>query len=463
MDSSKLMTETIARPAPDQSDSPGAAATPSDRSFRAGTAWVEPMLYRFQGSQRSHEIVVIRLWPDPRAWRRTTGGDRWWGHRPPIDLHLADRPLRRNATRSTWMERQAALQVPPEFRSAVGTIRPWAQWAVLSMAARVEGALELVQSAPALAVGLAHSFVLRPGQGRPIRAARVQVRRRRRQIAGWLGFPETKASVKAIGRLHPNDRTPEWLLILRRLLNAGEPWLAHLNPITAEVLSLLLVRPDRRDRLTLGVLEEIVAIRSAAGRALACDAVHRALNRGFELRGGGPSPLLRSVAAADRFTDEGGRQKRQDRIEALEAAGPFPAPPYPEAVLDGPTPVLLRPLSDPLALVEHARRQRNCVDSDAYTRRILDGTGYAYELSWAAGSQTPLATLFLDGRGVLRHRWAIEDLRLGCNWPAPRWLFEQMEDLIGRARPRRWPAPRVVPDLGLVGPVGARPIAGRMG
>ena len=123
----------------------------------------------------------------------------------------------------------------------------------------------------------------------------------------------------------------------------------------------------------------------------------------------------------------------------------------------------LRPLSDPRALVDHARHQRNCVDSGAYTRRIQDGTGSAYELSWMAGAQTQLATLYLDGRGVLRRRWAIEDLRLSCNRPAPQWLWEQVQEWMGRVHPRRWPAPRVIPDLGLVEPPDERPIAGRMG
>ena len=422
----------------------------SEHKFRPGSAWVEPKLYRFRGSPTSHEIVVLRPWPDPRAWRRTSGGVGWWGCRPPIDLRRADRPLRKKATHGARHERAAAMQVPSPIRSAVGPLPQWTQWAVLAMVARVDGALDLLQASPALAVGLAHSFALRPTQRRPIRAARVQVRRRRRQIAGWLGFPETEASVKAIARLHPDDRTPQGLTALRCLLLAGEPWLAHLNPITAEALALLIIQGPRRDRLTLGLLQEIGAIRSATGRDRAYGAVYRALNDGGEPRGRAGSPVLRSVEAAQQFLDEVCAQERQQWIAALRAEGPFPAPPYADALIDGPTPWRMSAISDAGSLVDHAARQRNCLDSDTYFRRILDGTGYAYELSWTAGSRTRRATLYLDARGVLRRRWGMEDLRLSCNRPAPDWLAEQVIGLLKRVAPARLPAPRVVPEVASV-------------
>jgi len=142
----------------------------SEHKFRPGSAWVEPKLYRFRGSPASHEIVVLRPWPDPRAWRRSSGGVGWWGCRPSIDLRRADRALREKATHGARHERAAALQVPAPIRSAVGPLPQWTQWAVLSMVARVDGALDLLQASPALAVGLAHSFALRPTQKRPIRA-----------------------------------------------------------------------------------------------------------------------------------------------------------------------------------------------------------------------------------------------------------------------------------------------------
>ncbi len=41
-------------------------------------------LFRFQGTDAAL-IEVMRLWPEPRAWRRYDGGP-WRGDRPQIDL-----------------------------------------------------------------------------------------------------------------------------------------------------------------------------------------------------------------------------------------------------------------------------------------------------------------------------------------------------------------------------------------
>ncbi len=417
-----------------------------ERPFNPGSAWIEPKLYRFEGSPEAFEITVLRPWPDPRAWRKTSGGDGWKGCRPPIDLRAAETTPSPTGRRRVRNEHAAALTVPPEVREPISRLSPMAQWAVLSMAARVDGALDLIREAPALATGLAHSFRLRPGVKRPIRSARTQVRRKRRAIAGWLGFPETEASVKAIARLACDSREPFQLLSLRKLLTTREPWLTHIDTLHTEVLSILLSHAHRRDRLTLALLREIAALPRRVDRARAQYKVHDALTEGPGLLRRGRVPVLRSLTVLEEVTLDLNERRRRRTLRTMVDAGPFPPPPYPDQLLAGDRAVRLTAITDADQLLRHAGAQRNCLDAGNYFARILNGTGYAYELQWPTrAGRTRRASLFVDSRGLLHRHWGVEDLRLSCNRRPPRWLLEQAAQLLRTRAPARLPQPVAAP------------------
>ena len=416
----------------------------TDCPFNPGSAWVTPKLYRFDGVPDCWEIVVARPWPDPQAWRKTSSGPAWLGCRPKIDLQIADLPLPGAARRRTRNEREAALQVPVDVRDPIARISPRAQWAVLSMAARVDGALELIDAAPGLATGLAHSFRLRKGVKRPIRSARVQIRRRRIAIAGWLGFPETEASVKAIGKLGREDRIPEELARLRHLLQSGEPWLAHLATLRSEVLMVLRCHTSSRDRLSLRLLEEITALPGSRERYRAAFMACEALTLGPQLLHRGRVPKLRDLARLEQLDSEIQELSQRRQIAEILRTGPFPPAPYPDRIIQGEREVQLRAITDAPTLVQHGARQRNCIASREYVERIQGGTGYAYELSWTGDrGKERRATLFMDGRGVLSRRWGVEDLRLSCNRRAEDWLVVEATRNVRNERPARLPSPIV--------------------
>ena len=418
----------------------------TERPFNPGSAWIAPKLYRFDGVPASWEIVVARTWPDPRAWRKTSGGPDWMGCRPWIDLQAADRVLPAGARRRARCEQQAALQVPREIRGPVAQINPNAQWAVLSMAARVEGALDLIQSAPGLAMGLANSFKVRKGVKRPIRSARVQIRRRRREIAGWLGFPETEASVKAIAKLERDDRIPQDLTKLRSLLRSGEPWLAHLAPLRSDVLMVLLCHRKERDRLSLRLLEEITDLPSRRERYRVSHRIYQALTLGPQLLRRGKVPKLSGLARLEEVNAEIDELSQRKQIAQMKQMGPFPVPPYPDQLIEAERPIQLRAITDAQALVEHGVLQRNCIANQEYVERIQGGTGYAYELSWTSPKGKPArATLFVDGRGILRRRWGVEDVRLSCNRRPGKWLIDEAVRIVRNETPARLPAPEVIP------------------
>jgi len=327
----------------------------------------------------------------------------------------------------------------------VGRHRPELQWGLLSMVARVDGSEELVASNPGLGVGLAWSFRIRPPVQRPLRSARRLVRRPRRAIAAWLGFPDAESSVRALSRLEPRGCCPWVLRHLASLLRDGERWVHHLPRLRPE--ALLLIEPPIRPWLTFGLLEEIAAEARASRRRRAAFDVRQVLAIAARLRPARRIPPLRSVAQVEQLVEELDAEERRQRLARWKAAGQFPAPPYPAqwmpAVFSGDRPVRIEPLVDAERLLGHARKQRNCLGSDEeYLERILQGSGYAYELSWEGTDDDPdagRATLFLEARGQLHRHWGIDDLRRRFNAPSPPWLDARVGRFLARTPADRDP------------------------
>lgn len=413
--------------------------------FNPGSAWVEPKLYRFDGAPEAWEITVLRPWPDPRAWRRSSESSRWTGCRPSVDLSIPERPLRKDASRRRRLEHEAYQAVPESLRRLIGPFRHDLQWGLLSMVARVDGADELLAGNAGLGLGLAWSFRLRKAVRQPLRSARWLVRRPRRQIAGWLGFPPTQASVRTLSRIEPQDCTVWVLRHLANLVTAGERWVHHLSKLPADVL--LLIEPTVRPALTLGLLEEMAHARGRSRRQAAYD-VRFILAAAARLKPERRVPPLRSVGQVRQLAEELTEEERRQHILRWKAAGPFPEPPYAAQwmpqVLREDRPVRVEPVADPEALLTHAEQQRNCLaNDDEYLDRVLDGTGYVYELSWEpteGEDRNTSATLFVEGKGILHRHWGVHDMKLRCNEEPPEWLDGQVARFLARVPASRDPA-----------------------
>jgi hypothetical protein len=413
--------------------------------FNPGSAWVEPKLYRFDGIPEAWEITVLRPWPDPRAWRLSSESSRWVGCRPHLDLAIPDRPLRKNASRRRRLEHEALQRVPEGLRRLVGPHHDELQWGLLSMAARVDGAPELLEGNPALAVALAHSFRLRKPVKQPLRSARWLVRRPRRRIAGWLGFPERESTVRALARMEPEDCSLYVLRQLGQLLASGERWVHHIPKLRAEVV--LLMEPMTRPALSFGLLEEIALEKKASRRSNTAFEIRLVLTVAAALKPERKLPKLRSVAQVRQLLDELIEEERQQRLLRWKAAGPFPEPPYGQGelpiVLREDRPVQVAPIADAEALLDHAAHQHNCLANDEeYLEKIIDGTGYLYELRWEPGEdEEPAgsATLFIEGKGVLHRYWGVDDMRLRFNGEPPVWLDAQVARFLARAPASREP------------------------
>jgi len=420
------------------------------RDFNPGSAWVEPKLYRFDGVPGTWEITVLRPWPDPRAWRLSSQSTRWVGCRPLIDLSIPDRPLKKNASRRRRLEHEALRRVPAEIRRPVGRYVQGFQWGVLSLVARVDGALELLETNPALAVGLAYSPALRKPVKRPLRSARWLVRQPRRRIAGWLGLPATKATVRTLARVEPEDCNLYVLRQLGELLESADRWVHHLPKLRTEVIQLM--EPTVRHAVTYELLEEMTLEPRPSRRAEAAWSVRLVLAAAERLKPARKLPPLRSIAQVSRLVEELLEEERRQHLLRWRAAGPFPEPPYPgqwmPRVLSEDRPVRVEPVADAEALLTHAEQHRNCLANDEqYLERILDGTGYAFELSWDAAEgegRNTSATLFVEGKGAERPHWTVHDLKLRCNDEAPAWLDAQVARFLARVPAARDPSPKAV-------------------
>lgn len=272
--------------------------TPEFRPFVSGMSLKNGKLYVFS----KKDVIVLKSWPDPRAWRRTKK-KAWHCIRPHIrldGLHADispkesrqvygiddDAPPRASAPTDEaqpqpwdtpefhrlakewgieslqlsimtatdseraepgWVVRQAQLKqaffeaVPGEVRQLV-TAFPGHHWHLLSMLARCPRSAELLISNPALGYALSHSWVY---TGRKSKYAHKWVRRHlpkpQKILCGLLGFPPNESSVKILRKMEPRHCSTACLFDLRRLMADAEmaDHLRHLPRVTPGVIKFL--------------------------------------------------------------------------------------------------------------------------------------------------------------------------------------------------------------------------------
>ena len=167
-------------------------------------------------------IAVLKPWPVLLAFKRNfrEAPSGWQHFRPDLDLRTGYLGLRslRYSTRVPYEDRSPQMlrfardeadkasackcfleSVPADVAKSVSRF-PQRQWHLVALAARCPGALDLMQSSPALAVCLASNWAFhRPAVPQPMRSARALIRRPQPEIAAWLMWvvpqaPPTRAA-----------------------------------------------------------------------------------------------------------------------------------------------------------------------------------------------------------------------------------------------------------------------------
>ena len=120
-------------------------------------------------------------------------------------------------------------------------------WHLLMLAIRCPGAIELLESSPALAFALASSWVFQGDKRvqQPLRAARSLLRKRQRVIADWLGFPATESTVRILRRVPHADIRVGSLLYLRDAMHDERiiRTLRHVPQVNLDVIRIVS-RPE---------------------------------------------------------------------------------------------------------------------------------------------------------------------------------------------------------------------------
>ncbi len=353
-------------------------------TFKPGAAYRNGKLYEFTGDC----VIVMRGWPEMRAWQWTGIFARPWRcvrprlHRVSLrEIGRMENPYLQPPEPNGQMLFPFAYShtgacayrafwwgVPKAYREWVMPFRD-RRWHMLALLARCPGADDLIVSNPALAFCLASNWAFhKPAVCQPLRAARSLVCKKQRRILEWLGFPGTESARQILRRIPPRSMTVQFLINLRAALRSTE-WirpLRFMNRITEDVFSIITT-PERSSAVAFSFLEELAQEpypNMYSGMAARIDDIRR---MGEML--GRKIPRLRTMAQMNEVHDE-----LVSALNLRQEAGRrfFPDPPVPGRSGE------IEPLTTCQDLAVEGREQRHCVAS--YTEAVRGGHVYVYRM-----------------------------------------------------------------------------------
>jgi hypothetical protein len=301
----------------------------SQPTWRRGLVWKDEKLYAFE----HQSLLVMRMWPDMLAWRRTKTKP-WAATRRYADERIAGDLLKpgeieRYALFRTklggplrWddcFDRRKldfaallpAYQSIPDRERGIASKFCDRRWHVLALMARCPGAADLMEANAALGYMLANSWVLKSATPtQPMRAARAVLGKSQTDILSWLDLPGTERVRRILQKIEPQALQGRTLPLLQRALWRPElqDMLAHLPRISADVLRFVQDQ-DSVSRLTPRFLAE-VASQSTRHPESDEGGVHRPVGLWIDAirmarHIGSPSvKVLRSVGQLRRWHDE---------------------------------------------------------------------------------------------------------------------------------------------------------------
>jgi len=414
---------------------------------RPGAAFRDGKVFLFDRG----EILVIRQWPQIRAWRKTAqqGWQPWRPQLPPrlirfrepqfdigcnqeqpkdqlgsSDGNAGDRWAKfkmlrqRRFAEAAW---QFSQPIPADVRRAVRSFSE-SRYEMLQGFAGVEYAMELYRSNSALFYPLIRNdqFCAEPPRAR-LAACRRWILHKQHEIAAWLGFPENaaKVCVKILAKLSPEDVRIHRLWWLRRML--ADPDLRKLfvfaNRIDATVIGFVW---DLKELLNPKLAGKLVQ-RLDAKALLQARMIGRDIVRMWRLleRPWPPANKICGVNALEDLHYELWRNcERRARSSGLEVRLlEKPLPEWPDIELLGTT----------REIIAEGEEMDHCVAS--YIPEMTSGEKpiLLYRVMWPER-----ATLRLTKAGA---RWRIAELRCHRNQePSPEtfefvrtWLHESQE------------------------------------
>jgi len=339
--------------------------------------------------QRWNRVQAFKARP-PQAWAKTAERPRWSPNRGDDQLLCLGQAIRKVRVYQRRQRQAVAAGTPekrpfdleteclarfvelidPTIRGRLYTLTA-RSWQLYSLLYRCTGALELARNNLGLAYALANHWVFtRKPPKDAMRVARRVLRLRRREIAGFLGFPETNAAARVLGRVRGRDLNVFRLMWLQQ---------AMCEPRMMRILSHL-------DRVEIGVLEALGAEASptrCSGRLmneLAAMTPGRGERVGFSVAGlfvlcrqlDLPLPRLRCAKQAEHLYDE-------LFLETVRSVGPPNDRPLGEPPVPG-VPGVIEPLTTTRQIHREGRLQRNCLADGHGWAECQSGTRFIYRM-----------------------------------------------------------------------------------
>jgi hypothetical protein len=279
----------------------------------------------------------------------------------------------------------------------------------LMLLAALEGkpALDLIHSNPCLAFCLALNWEFhRPTVSFPMHAAREQLRRRQRDISGWLGFPGTEAFANLLRKVLPESASVQRCLDLREAVANAElaRMLSHLPRINAGVLALV-GRTQFHSILTPRLLAEVAMLPGEDTKADCARTIEDIHHMARLLAKDPPAQPIPSCKRLHLIHEAMVCEVNEREIPGYRGHD-LPAPPL-KGIRRGPA--RITPIRSTEQLNHLGREQHNCVAS--YASRIRRGEVFIYRVHTARETCTLAISRDND------KPWAIHDLRAACNHP----------------------------------------------
>ena len=380
---------------------------------KSGFRFKEGKLFLFDNDS----VCLIESWPSLKAMHKI-GASGWQEIRPifPLLSPSAVEPefdpgfLPQESFQMAY-QRRAAFRafrsfIPEAMAKACEEI-PGRQLTMLMLMQASPAAAELAQSNRALVFALSHPHFFRE-RFSTLQGAAIVAKRRQREIAAWLGFPETDSAVKTLSKLAGASIFKESLRALRSSMGAsnGQKILSHLPRINAGVLGFV-ADEEVCGIVPMPLLMEVAEKKEEDMSAQSADVFYRCVRMTREL-----GEAVRHPLSIDKLDDW--HQEIWERWVEKNPPLPktFPPPPLGEI----PT---IQPILDEAGLIEEGKQQSNCVGF--YGDRVRSGSVLIYRV--LAPERATLSLVMGQGG-----QWVIGQLKLCSNQPCSELTKKHVTD-----------------------------------
>lgn len=297
-------------------------------------------LYRFSPEQ----IEVIRLGdPYPAAYLKTAQTGIWqnrppksafpWLFAPPLPLlpEYQSEALQKFIAFSRILYENVVAWMGEEHARLLDRYASRSWWLHCLLIHGGDRALELTRSNPALAWLISAHAVYHPLAGKRYwRSARSLLDKRRRDILGYFGFPDSEAAVKLFSRIRPQSCSTDLLFILRKQLRESPDLLRQLSFFPCHnAISLRIICSRLRPQFSYHALAAVAALDPFAGEREFNHKLRDVLGMRKALAANGDPPpgfLLRSLADLDTLHDDLVHELNQAELQEDLEFGPAPLP-----------------------------------------------------------------------------------------------------------------------------------------